>query len=320
MTRWTESGAPTYLYYDGWNLIQEGPSFSNTARLYFHGGRVDEIVASYNAVTDMMAYHYYDASGHCTLLTDWQGNIMEQYYYDAFGKPYLYNASNGWNGELGSSGHGNRFLFTGREWLSDLKLYDHRHRLYQPELGRFLQPDPKHFAAGDYNLYRYCHNDPVNNSDPFGLLEANHEDKELAKPVPVKDTYRPVTGSHIPIHIRVFHSGNWNDRTVANHATDNLERDTGKAGLTRASGSSNVSGANVDITMHVNWYYDTNYGGTDVVTRELQHVQDARSFSRGYWDGRSQPASMTFVSSQISSEALTSNKSSSMIKVEGFMT
>jgi hypothetical protein len=40
--------------------------------------------------------------------------------------------------------------------------------MYQPELGRFLQPDPKHFAAGDYNLYRYCHNDPVNKSDPTG--------------------------------------------------------------------------------------------------------------------------------------------------------
>ena len=35
--------------------------------------------------------------------------------------------------------------------------------------GRFLQPDPKHFAAGDYNLYRYCHNDPVNHTDPDGL-------------------------------------------------------------------------------------------------------------------------------------------------------
>jgi uncharacterized protein RhaS with RHS repeats len=41
--------------------------------------------------------------------------------------------------------------------------------MYQPELGRFLQPDPKEFAAGDYNLYRYCHNDPVNKSDPMGL-------------------------------------------------------------------------------------------------------------------------------------------------------
>jgi hypothetical protein len=41
--------------------------------------------------------------------------------------------------------------------------------MYQPELGRFLQPDPQEFGAGDYNLYRYCHNDPVNNSDPTGM-------------------------------------------------------------------------------------------------------------------------------------------------------
>ncbi len=43
--------------------------------------------------------------------------------------------------------------------------------MYQPELGRFLQPDPKEFPAGDYNLYRYCHNDPVNRSDPFGDID-----------------------------------------------------------------------------------------------------------------------------------------------------
>lgn len=41
--------------------------------------------------------------------------------------------------------------------------------MYQPELGRFLQPDPKEFAAGDYNLYRYCGDDPVDRSDPLGL-------------------------------------------------------------------------------------------------------------------------------------------------------
>ena len=71
-----------------------------------------------------------------------------------------------------------RFLFTGREWLKDLKLYDYRNRMYQPELGRFLQPDPKHFTAGDYNLYRYCHNDPINRSDPMGLYAPEIDDKK----------------------------------------------------------------------------------------------------------------------------------------------
>jgi RHS repeat-associated protein len=155
----------TYFVYDGWNVVEEGYSPWSPVRFYIQGGRVDEIVQSYNSASGLLAYHYYDASGHCTLLTDGQGSIKEQYYYDAFGYPYFYNESGSW---LGSSPHGNRFLLTGREWLSELRLYDFRNRLYQPELGRFLQPDPKEFGAGDYNLYRYCHNDPVNKTDPMG--------------------------------------------------------------------------------------------------------------------------------------------------------
>ena len=158
------SNPATYLYYDGWSLVQEGTSAASPTRLYVHGNRVDEIVASLTG--GAWNYHHYDARGHCILLTGPSGNVIEQYEYDAFGQPYFYNAG---GGVLNGSSYGNRFLFTGREWLSDLKLYDYRARMYQPELGRFLQPDPKQFAAGDYNLYRYCHNDPVNKSDPFGL-------------------------------------------------------------------------------------------------------------------------------------------------------
>jgi RHS repeat-associated protein len=165
------SNPATYFHYDGWNLLQEGNNAWGPARVYVHGTRVDEIVWSYNPFTGDQAFHHYDARGHCTLLTDSLGNIMEQYEYDAFGHPYFYDAAGGAtlvNGQPGSP-FGNRFLFTGRELLTDLRLYDYRNRMYQPELGRFLQPDPKEFGAGDYNLYRYCHNDPVNHTDPDGL-------------------------------------------------------------------------------------------------------------------------------------------------------
>jgi RHS repeat-associated protein len=160
------SNPATYMYYDGWNILQEGPGGLSVTRVYAHGARVDEIVASSNE-SGAVLFHHYDALGNCILLSDGAGNVYEQYDYEAFGKPYFYNAA---GVEQPSSAWNNRFLFTGREWLSDLRLYDYRNRLYQPELGRFMQPDPKEFAAGDYNLYRYCHNDPVNKSDPTGLI------------------------------------------------------------------------------------------------------------------------------------------------------
>jgi hypothetical protein len=34
-----------------------------------------------------------------------------------------------------------------------------------------MSEDPKVFDAGDYNLFRYCHNDPVDLVDPMGLEE-----------------------------------------------------------------------------------------------------------------------------------------------------
>ena len=165
------STTATYYYYDGWNLIQEGPSGGTAARVYVHGGRVDEIVASWG--NGQWYSHHYDAQGNCIMLTDANGLIQEQYDYDAFGLPYVYRADGTLVPLKLGSPAGNRFLFTGREWIKDHRIYDYRNRMYQPELGRFLQPDPKQFAAGDYNLYRYCHNDPVNRSDPMGLTWAD---------------------------------------------------------------------------------------------------------------------------------------------------
>jgi RHS repeat-associated protein len=106
---------------------------------------------------------------------DMWGNIVERYSYDAFGKAKIMS----WwdNNERSTSWINNRFMFQGREWIAELGIYDYRHRMYSPELGRFLQTDPTGFDAGDMNLFRYCGEDPVDGSDPMGL-----QDEVLSKP------------------------------------------------------------------------------------------------------------------------------------------
>jgi RHS repeat-associated protein len=111
-------------------------------------------------------YFQQDHEGSVTHLTDGTGTVVEKYKYDVFGAPTMYSAS---GATISSSTYGNRFLFTGREYSSTFGIYEYRARAYHPGLGRFMSEDPKGFDGGDYNLFRYCHNDPEDMTDPMGL-------------------------------------------------------------------------------------------------------------------------------------------------------
>jgi RHS repeat-associated protein len=63
---------------------------------------------------------------------------------------------------------GNTTLFQGREYDPETGLYYFRARYYHPELGRFLQTDPKGYVDS-LNLYQAFGNNPVNFKDPYGF-------------------------------------------------------------------------------------------------------------------------------------------------------
>ena len=161
----TINGVAAVFTYDSWNPILEWDGAGNFEAWNVYGAGADEILMRHSLTGGNVVYHA-DPRGDVKFLLDWSGNVAEKYTYDAFGEPTVTN----WDGSGARkySRYGNRFMFTGREWLSELGLYDYRNRFYHPELGRFLQVDPIGFAGGDMNLFRYCGGDPVNNTDPDG--------------------------------------------------------------------------------------------------------------------------------------------------------
>jgi RHS repeat-associated protein len=56
----------------------------------------------------------------------------------------------------------------------DSGLMYRRNRYYDPATGRFTQEDPIGLAGG-LNQYGYANGDPVNFSDPFGLMAIDHD-------------------------------------------------------------------------------------------------------------------------------------------------
>jgi RHS repeat-associated protein len=171
------NGATTYYIYDGEKPILEYNGAGGQVGFNLYGKGIDEIIERGANGTDNQWHWYYpqqDHEGSVTHLTDASGAIIERYRYDAFGAPTIYAPN--WSGRSATI-YDNRFLFTGREYAATyrstynaaFKFYEYRARAYHTGLGRFTSEDPKLFDAGDYNLFRYCHNDPLDLTDPMGL-------------------------------------------------------------------------------------------------------------------------------------------------------
>lgn len=178
VARTVNAGSFLANYYAGWNLIEDRNGSGVTQRVYVQGAKTDETAAvllySGGVPSTWMGYHY-DALGNVTHLTGTSGTVLERYAYNAFGTPYLVNGSTNVATAINTSSSnavGRRLAFQGHEFIPDLALYDFRNRMHHPALGRFIQPDPAGFSGRDTNIYRFCSNDPINMSDPFGLFTA----------------------------------------------------------------------------------------------------------------------------------------------------
>lgn len=156
-------GTTTQWLYDGQNIYAEyGSAWTNPAAVYSWAGL--DRPQSRSVVTGASSYgqtQYYAADGLGTVVgaSNNTDTTLQSQRFDA------------WGNKLASSGAAiPQYGFTGRE-PDETGIVYYRARYYNPVTGRFLSRDPIGLAGG-INLYTYVNNNPVNFTDPSGLIAA----------------------------------------------------------------------------------------------------------------------------------------------------
>lgn len=120
-------------------------------------GFIREPAGTLNSVRNAGKSYYYltDATGNILGLVDEAGQRTHTYAYTAYGADYSDPVES----------FSQPYRYAGA-YLDPTGLYKMDARYYDPNLGRFTQPDP---SGQEKNPYLYAGGDPVNRTDPSGL-------------------------------------------------------------------------------------------------------------------------------------------------------
>lgn len=151
----------TFIYDSNGNLIKQS---NGLEFLYDHTG---VFAVKYGNET---YYYRKDAQGNIVELLDSNGDTVVKYKYDAWGKCQT-TIVDSTATEIASL---NPFRYRSYYYDTETGFYFLKTRYYDPEIGRFMTIDDISYLDPDningLNLYAYCGNDPVNNSDSSGTF------------------------------------------------------------------------------------------------------------------------------------------------------
>lgn len=157
------------LQYDGQAMIGEYDTSAVLQRRYVHAPGIDAPLVEYDRGSGggyTRTWLHADERGSIVAQSNDSGVETAINSYDEYGVP--------------ASGNVGRFQYTGQVWLSSLRLYYYKARIYSPKLGKFLQIDPIGFGGG-MNVYNYVSSDPINFVDPSGLIDQEPDDPAKKK-------------------------------------------------------------------------------------------------------------------------------------------
>ncbi|WP_438301107.1 RHS repeat-associated core domain-containing protein [Pseudomonas sp. NMS19W] len=159
--RKTVDGQTTEFFWQGDHLIAESSQEQHRSFIYEPGTfRPLAMLDGKGPKRACPFYYQLDHLGTPQELTDYSGDIVWSTKYSAYGKVTSL--------ELATDDYLDQPLrFQGQYFDAESGLHYNRHRYYDPDVGRYLTPDPVKLAGG-LNQYRYVPN-PTGWVDPLGL-------------------------------------------------------------------------------------------------------------------------------------------------------
>ena len=146
----TVNGVTTNHIWDGSNIVAETDGNKQVTAKYYRGsGLISQ------EVSNTESYYQFNMHGDVIGLTGANGELIEDYDYDAFG-----------NQINQSTEKSTPFRYAGEYYDEETDLIYLRNRYYSPTVGQFITEDPIHDGG---NWYAYCYNNPVKFIDPMGL-------------------------------------------------------------------------------------------------------------------------------------------------------
>ena len=142
-----------FIYNAAGQLLEEQNKAQNTIRDYIYADNV-LIAAVENGILVYITTDHLNAP---QVVTDATGRVVWSATYDPFGKATI-------TGNLKLN-----LRADGQYEDSETGLYYNWYRYYNPSLGRYITSDPLGLAAGN-NTYIYVNGNPINYTDPMGLL------------------------------------------------------------------------------------------------------------------------------------------------------
>ncbi|RMA04447.1 type IV secretion protein Rhs, partial [Providencia stuartii] len=164
----------THFVWQGLRLLQEQDINTGKHQTYCyeeHGSYTPLAVI----VKQSSGYHYY--WHHCDInsapldVTNEQGNTVWSGKYERFGFVRSSPLSFYSDPERKIESFEQNLRYAGQYFDNETGLHFNTFRFYDPQIGRFIMPDPIGLLGG-MNLYRYAPN-PLSHTDPLGLINPN---------------------------------------------------------------------------------------------------------------------------------------------------